>query len=59
MPRGIAINGLVSGGPLSINSTDEERSSDNRLARTHPAEPAPTMMKSYFCCKFYGPAEKL
>jgi hypothetical protein len=37
----------VSGGPASINNTEWFGFCDSRFAMTHPAEPAPTMIKSY------------
>src|SRR6202035_5004805 len=40
------IHGLRSFPPASSNSTRVVRSAVRRLASTHPAEPAPTMMKS-------------
>src|SRR5438105_15145831 len=41
------IHGLVSLPPASMTSTLVAGSSDSRLASTQPAEPAPTMTKSY------------
>jgi len=40
------MNGLLSRLPASTSSTLTAGSSLSRLARTQPAEPAPTMMKS-------------
>lgn len=39
----------VSGSPASSKSIFQCDCSDNRLARTHPAGPEPTIMKSYSC----------
>jgi hypothetical protein len=38
------ISGLVSFGPASTSNTRVAGSADSRLARTQPADPAPTMM---------------
>ena len=45
-PAGIWMAMLLSLPPASINSTRVPGSADSRLASTHPADPAPTMMKS-------------
>src|SRR6185312_10843458 len=40
---------FLSDGPASIRQTRWRGSADSRLARTHPADPAPTTMKSNGC----------
>ena len=42
-PAGMCSSGFPLPGPASIRSTRVSGSADNRLARTQPAEPAPTM----------------
>lgn len=39
---GISAKGVRASAPASISNTRQAGSSDNRFARTHPAEPAPT-----------------
>ena len=47
-PIGICIQGFTLLPPASIKATELRPFSDNRLANTHPAEPAPTIIKSNF-----------
>src|SRR3954470_20319596 len=46
------IQGLRSLPPASMTRTRVAESAESRLAKTQPAEPAPTMTKSYSASKF-------
>lgn len=48
-PTGKWMSGFRSAGPASNNKTRFFGSALNRFASTHPADPAPTMMKSNSC----------
>jgi len=45
---------MVSSDPASRSRTDQLEISDNRLATTAPADPAPMTMKSYSAYSFWG-----
>lgn len=47
MAAGICIFHVLSDGPASRRSTLKSGLADSRLARTHPADPAPMIMYSW------------